>query len=309
LWKNPAERDELVRIIEEKGFCENFEALFCRKDGVEFTGLLSAKTLLINNEPHLISVTRNIADRILAEEEIRFKNEELKKVNAEKDKFFSIIAHDLRSPFNGFLGLTELLARNSHVMAPVDIEQISINMRQSAGNIYSLLENLLEWSLMEQGLVVFKPSVYPLNLIIDESLIPLADSAHTKQIEIKYTIPQDFHVFADRNMIQTVIRNLVSNAVKFTPEKGKINLSVRVTEAGFVEIAIQDSGIGMSPQIIENLFKIDKKTNRKGTQGEPSTGLGLIICHDFIEKHGGKIRAESEVGKGSVFYISIPGLK
>jgi PAS domain S-box-containing protein len=306
LWKNPSDRLELVRQIKENGFCENFESYFQGKNGNVFIGLMSAKTLMINNEPHIISVTRNITDRKLAEEEIRFKNEELKKLNAEKDKFFSIIAHDLRSPFNGFIGLTDILVKQSHTLALSDIKQISNAMRTSALNLYSLLENLLEWSLIEQGLIPFKPAMVQLQFIITESLKISVESARIKEIKISNDIPENLSVFVDINIIMTVIRNLISNAVKFTPKGGKIILSARSVGDDMVEIAIKDTGIGMAPLLKENLFKLDYNTNRKGTEGEPSTGLGLILCHDFIEKHGGKLWVDSEPGLGSVFYFTIP---
>jgi PAS domain S-box-containing protein len=224
LWENPSDRLELVKQIKEKGFIENFESSFQKKDGKVFTGLMSAKTLMINNEAHIISVTRNITDRKLAEEEIRFKNEELKRLNAEKDKFFSIIAHDLRSPFNGFLGLTDILAKQSQDLALSDIQQISTAMRKSALNIYSLLENLLEWSLIEQGLIPFKPAMVQLQMIITESLKISVESARIKEIKISDDIPEALNVFADKNILMTVIRNLISNAVKFTPKGGEIVL-------------------------------------------------------------------------------------
>jgi len=142
--------------------------------------------------------------------------------------------------------------------------------------------------------------------VVDESIAMMLESAKSKGIEIAYVIPDDLVVFADSNILQTVIRNLVSNAVKFTPKGGKISVSAKATGDKGVQISIKDTGIGMSPKMVDNLFRLDVQTNRKGTDGEPSTGLGLMLCKEFVEKHGGKIWVESEEGKGSVFYFIIP---
>jgi signal transduction histidine kinase len=158
---------------------------------------------------------------------------------------------------------------------------------------------------LTQGLVSFDPGAVGLLQIVNESLILVMEQAKNKNIEIVTDVPEDTAVFADSNMLQTVIRNLISNAVKFTPRGGKICLSAITSDEKTIEIAVKDTGIGMSSTLIDNLFRIDVQTNRKGTEGEHSTGLGLIICKDFIEKHGGKIRIESEEGKGSAFYFTI----
>lgn len=306
LWKNQHDRFEMIRMIKEKGYCENFESLFQRKNGQVFSGLLSAKILMLKGIPHLISVTRDITYRKQIEEEILFKNEELKKLSAEKDKFFSIIAHDLKSPFNLFLGLTAVMVENSQHMTLTKIMDFSRKMNESATNLFRLLENLLEWSRMEQGSIPFNPTNIQLLSLINESLIIILETAKSKGIEISSNITSDFEVIADKNILQTIIRNLVANAIKFTPRGGKITISAMACDTKNIEISIKDSGIGMSPALIDNLFKLDVQSNRKGTENESSTGLGLILCKAFIEKHGGNIWVESEEGKGSVFYFTIP---
>ncbi|MCX6240093.1 MAG: HAMP domain-containing sensor histidine kinase [Bacteroidia bacterium] len=169
-----------------------------------------------------------------------------------------------------------------------------------------MLENLLEWAKMQQGLIPFDPKTVELPPIVDECISMMLEPAKNKGIEIAYDIPEDLVVFADSNILQTIIRNLVSNAVKFTSKGGKVSLSAKDTGNKSVEISISDTGIGMSQKMIDNLFRLDVQTNRKGTEGEPSTGLGLLICKEFVEKHEGEIWVESEEGKGSVFYFSIP---
>ncbi len=306
IWKYPEDRKNFISELRKNGFCDNYEAIFQKKNGTELIGLVSAKLISLQGKAHLISVTRDITGRKQAETEIKLKNEELKKINAEKDKFFSIIAHDLRSPFNGFLGLTEIMAEELQSMAPEEIQEIAVTMRNSANNLYSLLENLLEWSRMQRGLVSFEPQLFLLKPKITESMVLIMEAADKKEIAIKYDIHEDLSVFADANMLEGIIRNLVSNAVKFTNKGGVVNVSAKSIPDNSVEISIKDSGIGMNKDITDNLFRLDIDTSRKGTEDESSTGLGLIICKDFIEKHGGKLRVESEEGNGSIFTFSIP---
>jgi len=248
----------------------------------------------------------DITERMMAEEEIKHQNGELVKLNAEKDKFFSIIAHDLRSPFNSFLGLTQIMAEDLPSLTMAQIQKIAVNMSKSATNLYSLLENLLEWSQIKNGVFSYNPEVIQLRLVVDGCIEMIHESAKNKDIQIANDIAVGVEVFADSNMIQTIIRNLVSNALKFTTKGGKVNFSAKASGNQCIEIAIKDSGIGMGQVLIDNLFRIDFKTNRLGTENEPSTGIGLLLCKEFVEKQGGKIWVESEVGKGSTFSFSIP---
>ena len=231
----------------------------------------------------ILGTSMNVTERIAAVQEIKVKNEQLQKLNTEKDKFFSIIAHDLRSPFNSFLGLTQVMAEDLNELTKTEIQSIAVTMSKSAINLYRLLENLLEWTQMQQGLIPFNPENIQLNTIVDESVEMVQESAKIKGIEINTDIPEGLEVFADSKIIQTVIRNLVSNAIKFTPKGGKVSLLAKHTNENRVEIAIQDTGIGMNQTMIDNLFRLDVKTNRPGTDGEPSAGLGLLLCKEFIE--------------------------
>jgi signal transduction histidine kinase len=243
---------------------------------------------------------------IQSEKEISLKNDELRKINIEKDKFFSIIAHDLRNPLSNFLGLTEIMAEQMSVLTLKEMQNISVKMRNSAANLSRLLENLLDWSRMQQGLIPFNPSFIQLLSLVDESISMAMEPARDKGIEITFDIPDDLEVFADTNMLKTVIRNLVSNAVKFTSKGGRIHRTAKSLDNSGVEISIQDSGIGMNREMMDHLFLFDFHTNRKGTEGEPSTGLGLMLCKDFLEKHGGRIWIESEEEIGSTFFITFP---
>lgn len=248
----------------------------------------------------------DITGQKLAEAEIENQNKELHKISAEKDKFFSIIAHDLRSPFNGFLGLTQVMAEELPNLNMEEVQNIAVRMSKSATNLYRLLNNLLEWAQIKQGAILYKPEVVQLKLVICGSLEIIQESANNKKIDITTNIPHELQVFTDINMLQTVLRNLLSNALKFTPRGGKIHVSGRVNEYKNIEIAISDTGIGMSQTLVDNLFRLDAQKGRKGTDGELSTGLGLLLCKEFVEKQGGKLWVESAEGTGSVFYFTLP---
>ena len=253
------------------------------------------------------SIGEDITDSKLAQAEIKHQNEQLQKINAEKDKFFSIIAHDLRSPFNGFLGLTKMMVEELPELTTDQIQKFAVSLQKSATNLYRLLENLLEWSQLQKGEVRFNPELIPLGLVVDESIVIIQLPAKNKHIEISVDIPDSLVAFADNYMLQAVMRNLVSNAVKFTTKGGKVCISAKTIDDNRIEISIEDTGIGMNQILVENLFRIDVQSGRKGTEGEPSSGLGLLLCKEFIEKNGGKIWVESKVGKGSTFYFTLPG--
>ena len=248
----------------------------------------------------------DITKQMQNEAEIQLKNQELINLNATKDKFFSIIAHDLRSPFNSFLGLTEFMAEELPNLTMSQLQEMVVGMNKSATNLYRLLENLLNWSQIQKGTIPFNPEEVQIGLVIGESIEMIQEQAINKKIEITTYIPDGLVVFADCNMLQTIIRNLVSNAIKYTNKGGHISLSVKATNNKNIGIAIHDTGIGMSRKMVDNLFRIDINANRKGTDGEPSTGLGLLLCKEFVEKHGGKIRVDSEEGIGSTFYFTLP---
>ncbi len=249
----------------------------------------------------VMAVSRDITERRKSEAELEFKNSELQRVNAEKDKFFSIIAHDLRGPFNSFLGLSKIMAEELPGLTRTEIERIAVSMRNSATNLYRLLDNLLQWAGIQQGLIPFNPKNIFLHSFADDCKTLVFESAQNKGIDISCHIPEDIVVFADYNMLRTVLWNLASNAIKFTHQHGKIRISAQIIDDKHVEITVKDSGIGMKPDLINNLFKLDVKTSRRGTDGELSTGLGLLLCKDLLERHGSKLWVESEEGEGSTF--------
>jgi len=269
---------------------------------------LTTKAPLRDTTGNIIGVVgmgRDITDRKLAEEEIQLKNELLQTINAEKDKFFSILAHDLKGPLSAFLDATQILTEEIHKMPIEDIKEITISMKESASSIYGLLENLLEWSRLKRGRMEFSPEKLFVKQKITYCTEILKESARKKNITLNYSLAKELEVTADSHMFETIIRNLVSNAIKFTPKSGEIFISATKKPDNSTEIAVRDTGIGMNKEMISRLFLLNEKTNRNGTDGEPSTGLGLLLCKEFIDKQNGKIRVESEVGKGSTFSFSL----
>lgn len=262
-----------------------------------------------NDLKFLVSIGNQIAiaiERKKAEEEISFKNEQLQLINAEKDKFFSIIAHDLRGPLSAFVDATQILTEEIQNMDLEEIKDITMSMKTSASNIYSLLENLLEWSRLRRGAMDFVPENLNLKKKIEASIDVLSESARKKRIGLTISVPGELEIRADIHMFDTIIRNLISNAIKFTISGGKVIVTANYNGDHYIVVKISDSGIGMAPELRNKLFQIDEKTSRPGTEGETSTGLGLLLCKEFIEKHGGKIWVESSVGQGSTFSFSLP---
>ena len=262
-----------------------------------------------NDLKFLVSIGNQIAiaiERKKAEEEISFKNEQLQLINAEKDKFFSIIAHDLRGPLSAFVDATQILTEEIQNMDLEEIKDITMSMKTSASNIYGLLENLLEWSRLRRGAMDFVPENLNLKKKIEASIDVLSESARKKRIGLTISVPGELEIRADIHMFDTIIRNLISNAIKFTISGGKVIVTADYNGDHYIVVKISDSGIGMAPELRNKLFQIDEKTSRPGTEGEPSTGLGLLLCKEFIEKHGGKIWVESSVGQGSTFSFSLP---
>ena len=258
---------------------------------------------------NMIGTNWDITAQKNTEHDIIHKNEELQNLNAQKDKFFSIIAHDLRGPLGGFMGLTEMMADDSMKFKETEKKEMILNLSHSARNTFNLLENLLEWSQMDCGLTEFKPQKLDLIELMTECRNVVAESAWNKMIELIFDIPPGYGIFADKNMLQSVIRNLLSNAIKFTHRGGHVSIFAKPAENNQMVISVRDTGIGMSEKIQNDLFRIDTNTKRPGTEGEKSTGLGLLLCNEFINKHGGKISVESEQNKGTVFSFAIPSIR
>jgi PAS domain S-box-containing protein len=231
--------------------------------------------------------------------------EELKQLNVTKDKFFSIIAHDLKNPFITLLGFSDLLISDFGEFTDEEKIYYITEMKKTAEVSHSLLQNLLHWSRSQTGRIEFNPQKLDLHDVISSNVELLNASAERKQIKILSEIPKLTYVSADEDMLNTIIRNLLTNSLKFTNKNGKIEISC-AHQNNDLQIFISDTGVGMSDKVKANLFRLDVSQTTFGTENEAGTGLGLILCKEFIEKHGGTISVESEVGKGSKFCITLP---
>ena len=241
-------------------------------------------------------------------QKLELSEKNLQKLNATKDKFFSIIAHDLKSPFNATLGLSDVLIQNYDDYNDLERKTIISQIAKTSESTLYLLENLLTWASSQSESIKLKKRVQNLRKLIDKGVSAYLVAASIKDIHVQNNIANGILIWADRETIKTVILNLFNNAIKFTPAGGKISLFSELKD-DFVIISICDSGIGMSPEIIEGLFHIEKDVQRDGTANEKGTGLGLILCNEFVQKNGGKIWAESINKQGSTFYVSLPTYK
>lgn len=237
--------------------------------------------------------------------QLKKANDSLNEANAAKDKFFSIIAHDLKNPFSVLLGFSDLLAQNLDDYDVQNVKEMISAIHQMSYQTYQLLEDLLLWSRSQLGKLSFHPEGVSLNEACQSVFELLEPLAQQKQIHIHYDVPQKLCVVADVGMLRTILRNLLSNAIKFTPQYGTVNLSVSI-DHHYVEIAVTDTGIGMNESIQSKLWSLTASVSRCGTNGEEETGLGLQLCKEFVEKQGGKIWVDSVENKGSRFVFTLP---
>lgn len=253
-----------------------------------------------NNLTGILGVTRDINERKQAEKELLKKNKELKSAIAQKDKFFSILAHDLKSPFGHILNFTNLLTEE-YESFPEKKRRLFIELiNKSSKQIYLLLENLLDWSRSQGGKIEFFPQKINLNKIVTEVLELLSNSANTKKIKLDKNIPEKLMIKADEYMLKTILRNLIGNAIKFTDKQGNVTVGATVSNTDVI-ISVADNGVGMNAESLNSFFSLNNVSTKDGTEGEKGTGLGLLLCKDFIDIHGGKIWVESKEGEGSVF--------
>jgi len=241
----------------------------------------------------------------LQKEELESINSKLEELLVTKDKFFSIIAHDLKSPFQGFLGILGLVDEDIKKIDDKEIQEYIILLKESAESTYQLLENLLEWSYIQRNKLVFQPVKIELRKLVEDILKHYIVFAKNKNIRLFSKLEEDFILNADKNMLETILRNLISNAIKFSRENGKVEITAKLS-GNTIEINVIDNGIGIPQEFIPKLFSLTEKVSRKGTGGEKSSGLGLLLCKEYVEKHNGNIRVDSTEEKGSQFIISIP---
>ena len=238
--------------------------------------------------------------------ELAEAKESLTKLNADKDKFFSIVAHDLKGPFMPVLGNAELLSEMADLLPPDELKIMGQSIYRSANNTLNLLENLLQWSRLQMGHMEYNPERLNLHEIAEQSVQLLLGNAQDKGIKLYTTISDTVFVYTDPFMLDTVIRNLTSNALKFTLKAGEVRIEATPFDANFIEIAVADTGVGMTKEVQQKLFRFDEPITTLGTAQEKGTGLGLIICQEMVSTGSGKIWVESKVGQGSTFKFTIP---
>lgn len=258
-----------------------------------------------NNYSGAVHIIRNITERKKAEEKLLELNNQLKSINATKDKLFSIIAHDLKSPFNSILGFSDLLINNIHNYSDEKIDEFVSQINTSAKSTLSLIDNLLLWANTQMGHIEYTPEKIDLLTVVQKIVEQLKITAKIKNISISFFQTEDFLVRADKNMLEIILRNLLSNAIKFTNPNGKIAIYAISTNNG-IEVTVSDNGVGICKEIIDKLFSESENITTKGTANEKGSGLGLMLSKEFVEKLGGKIWVESEVGVGSEFKFTLP---
>jgi len=230
---------------------------------------------------------------------------ELKELSATKDKFLSLIAHDVANPLNNLVGFSELLAANSAKYDPEKIKKFTLVINHDAVTSAELLKNLLMWARAQSGKIIFLPEKFNVQQSIEEVVELFGSSALFRNINVVYQCDPDMFLTADRNMFCAIIRNLASNALKFTPSGGMININA-YQDADYITIEVIDTGVGMTDVQLKSLFKTGNNSSTHGLRGEQGTGLGLVLCKEFTERHGGTFDVKSEVGKGSRFCVTLP---
>jgi len=260
------------------------------------------------DNPSIQSVVLNVRDiteRKNAEQALKSSEARLAELNATKDKLFSIIGHDLRGPFNSIIGFSNLLTNQVQQKDYEGVERYARIIRDSSYRAMDLLTNLLEWSRAQSGKIEFNPEYIEMVTVINEVTDLLDDSAKQKSIAISQHLPHNLPVFADKDMVLTILRNLISNGIKFTNPGGEIMVRADQQDDRMM-VSVADSGVGISEEDIDTLFRIENSRSTLGTHKEKGTGLGLLLCKEFVEMHGGQIWAESMEGAGSTFYFTIP---
>lgn len=288
------------------GYSQVYEKEYRRKDGTVFP--VELRTILSTgkngNPVSMWAIIQDITERKLAELKLKQQAEELIELNALKDKFFSILAHDLKNPFSLLLGASELMIDQLGKGESESAKRLAAVINKSAKNGLHILEDLMEWSKIQTGGVKFNLQKLNLRTEVENIVGDIDILAKSKKIGLKSEITENIEVFADKYMINVILRNLLENAIKFTPESGSVSIIAK-QDHNFANIIVKDTGVGISHENIHKLFKLDGQFSTPGTAMEKGTGLGLLLCKEFVDKHRGKIWAESEVGKGSSFTFTI----
>ncbi len=266
---------------------------------------LVTNTFQVFNNNLIMTSFRDARERIEYENKIKKFALKLKESNTSKDKLFSIIAHDLKNSLSALMSYSEILTEDSDDGSLEEVKATSKHIKQISKEVYELLENLLNWSRIQTGKIEFKNSKINPYLMTEKLKRTFHYISEQKSVKIINSLEIGLYLYTSEFIISSVIRNLVSNGIKFTPHNGFVRVSSTISEK-YIDLIVEDSGIGMSKELIGKLFKIDHNISRKGTDNESGTGLGLILCYEFIKKLGGNILVQSEEGNGSKFIVRLP---
>lgn len=303
LYADAKDRQKFLDELEKSGFVKGHVVNYKKRNGE--TGIVLETAFAVKDENGRIVSYRGILRDIT---DLKKTEAELKNLNASKDKFFSIIAHDLRSPFGSLLSFSEFLMEDIDELTKDEIKLFASKINESSKAVFELLNNLLQWSRIQTGRMDYLPENYNLRSLAEQNINIFRDNAKSKHIEIINEIKSEIVIFADENMLNSILRNLISNAVKFTNAGGKVVLSAEIKKE-FVEINVTDTGIGISDEIINQLFQIDVHLTTPGTASEEGTGLGLILCKEMVNINGGEIRVKSSLGNGTTFTFTLPAVR
>ncbi len=298
---------EQDRELMASGGIEHYEAKVMNKDG-DLHDIIYNKTVFYDLEGRvagIIGVMEDITKVRKAHKALEESEHNLMEANVAKDKFFSIIAHALKNPLNALLLTSEFLSQKITTLPPQKQQSMIDNMTDSTKRLSNLLEDLLTWARTQVGKMPFFPEQIDLFKIAEECLELYETNIQDKQLEVINLLEEGDYAFADKNMVRTIIRNLVSNAIKFTHREGKITIS-RMESEDYIEVIVEDTGVGIYKDDLDNLFRIDSHFTTRGTENESGTGLGLLLCKEFAEKNRGRLAVESEEDKGSRFFVILP---
>jgi signal transduction histidine kinase len=304
-YETEKKENEIIRLQTKQ---ELTDVQLTKNKQLKLLGFASAILLLLLGLFLLLKYFDKLKSNHLLElknRQIEQSENELRLLNAAKNKFFSIIAHDLKNPFHTVMGYSYLLSKDYDRFTENERRKFALDINQSTNTIFRLLQNLLEWSKSQTGRLIFSPKEIEFKRILDNSISVLHGLAEQKRISLKFEFDPDLTIFADPLLIETVLRNLVGNAIKFTHEDGTIEIKAD-KQGDQVFISVKDTGIGLSEDELKNLFRIDSKVKRRGTNNEDGSGIGLILCKEFVEKNNGTIWAESIHGESSTFKFTIP---
>lgn len=287
------------------------EIFFSQHDVDLLMALTTQASTAIENVRLYTLAQQELKERKRAEAALQTANQELAKLNRNKDKFFSILAHDLKGPFAPLLSTSTVLAKSAQFLPPVKIKEMSQHIHRSVTKLHELLENLLQWSRIQMGRAEFRPGKIEVSSIVDQNIQLMSETALRKSITLRNLLPRGVFIQADEYMFDTIIRNLISNALKFTPPGGQVTVSISAELSNhhpneMVEISVSDTGVGISAADIDKLFKVERHHTTIGTAQETGTGLGLVLCYEMVNQHGGQIQCQSEIGQGTTFFFTMP---